>query len=197
MRSPHGFIVEPVGGKLYNNTKKIGDTELILSSSIESFQVTNREAEVLSVPTWYNGPIEKGAIVVVHHNTFRKYNDIHGKEQFSSDLIKDGTYIIYPDSIFAYKNDWAERYSPTDNWCFIKPIKNESDLGLREFEPLAGTVEISSEILTALGISTKDSVYFTPDSEYEFNIEGSTLYRVDSNDVWGKKKVEREDSQKI
>ena len=47
MQSIHSFLVKPKGGRRYNNTKKIGDVDFILSISPEDHTVTNREAEVL------------------------------------------------------------------------------------------------------------------------------------------------------
>jgi hypothetical protein len=41
----------------------------------------------------------------------------------------------------------------------------------------------SNDALSSLGVSIGDVVGFTPDSEYEFNIEGQKLYRVLSNQI--------------
>ena len=41
----------------------------------------------------------------------------------------------------------------------------------------------SNSELSSLGLSIGDVVGFTPDSEYEFEIEGDKLYRILSNQV--------------
>ena len=49
MKSIYGFLVKPVGDR-YNNTKKIGDKELVLNTEMYNHQYINREAEVVSIP---------------------------------------------------------------------------------------------------------------------------------------------------
>ena len=78
MRSPNYFVVKPYEDRLYNSTKKIANTELVMSSSIEDDLYVNRTAIVESVPDLYDGPIKKGHIVTVRHNVFRIYYDIKG-----------------------------------------------------------------------------------------------------------------------
>jgi len=46
MRSLYDFIVEPLGDR-YDNTKKIGDKDLVLNTKIESWKFVNRYAKVL------------------------------------------------------------------------------------------------------------------------------------------------------
>ena len=76
MKSPFFFIVEPLNGKRYNNTKEIGGVEFITSTSEEDHKFSNREAKVIETPIDYNGPIKKGDILLVHHNVFKFYNEI-------------------------------------------------------------------------------------------------------------------------
>ena len=49
MQSVYNYVVEPLGER-YNNTKKVGDKELILNTEVFNHQHVNREARVLSVP---------------------------------------------------------------------------------------------------------------------------------------------------
>ena len=62
MKSPFSFIVRPVKGKRYNNTKKISGLDIIISTSQEDFKFSNREAEVIELPLGYKGPIQEGDI---------------------------------------------------------------------------------------------------------------------------------------
>ena len=48
---------------------------------------------------------------------------------------------------------------------------------------LLGELVYSNEYLSDLGVSCGDVVGFTPDSEYEFNIENQKLYRILSNQI--------------
>ena len=61
MKSPFSFIVEPYNGRRYDNIKKIGDVNLIISSSKEDHTVSNRFAKVISTPINYEGEIIPGA----------------------------------------------------------------------------------------------------------------------------------------
>ena len=71
MQSPFDFIVKPVNGKRYDNTKEVGGIELIVSTSEEDYRFSNRYAEVIEVPLRYKGPIAKGDTLLVHHNAFK------------------------------------------------------------------------------------------------------------------------------
>ena len=59
MKSVHNFVVTPKGDR-YNNTKKVGDSELILNTEIFNHQYVNREAVVISTPIIGNTDIKPG-----------------------------------------------------------------------------------------------------------------------------------------
>ena len=94
MKSPFYFIVEPLEGKRYNNTKNISGIDFITSSSEEDFTVSNRKGIVKEVPLKYQGPIEKGDILLVHHNVFKYYNDMKGRQQSGKSYFKDNLFFI-------------------------------------------------------------------------------------------------------
>jgi len=50
MNSLYDFIIKPVGRNRYNNSKKIGEKDLVLNTKIESWKFVNRFAEVVSTP---------------------------------------------------------------------------------------------------------------------------------------------------
>tara|TARA_Y100001937_G_C7115186_1_gene329808 strand:+ start:1368 stop:1946 length:579 start_codon:yes stop_codon:yes gene_type:complete len=169
MQSVYGFVVTPKGGR-YNNTKNIDGKELIVNSEIYNHQFTNREAIVLEVPKINNTNISKGDTVLVHHNVFRRWTDVRGKEKNSKNYFDDDTYIVYQDQIFLYKNkDW----SPMPGFCFVQPIKAISKLDIEQEQPLKGIVTYTDG-----SVDKGELVGFTPNSEYEFVFEGKRLYRV-------------------
>ena len=169
MQSVYGFVVTPKGGR-YNNTKNIDGKELIVNSEIYNHQFTNREAIVLEVPKINNTNISKGDVVLVHHNVFRRWTDVRGKEKNSKNYFDDDTYIVYQDQIFLYKNkDW----SPMPGFCFVQPIKAISKLDIEQEQPLKGIVTYTDG-----SVDKGELVGFTPNSEYEFVFEGKRLYRV-------------------
>ena len=81
MKSPFGFIVTPVNDTRYDNVKKIGGIDFITSSSKEDHTVSNRFANVVATPLNYKGEVKVGDILVVHHNEFKYYNDMKGRER--------------------------------------------------------------------------------------------------------------------
>jgi hypothetical protein len=169
MQSVYGFVVTPKGGR-YNNTKNIDGKELIVNSEIYNHQFTNREAIVLEVPKINNTNISKGDTVLVHHNVFRRWTDVRGKEKNSKNYFDDDTYIVYQDQIFLYKNkDW----SSMPGFCFVQPIKAISKLDIEQEQPLKGIVTYTDG-----SVDKGELVGFTPNSEYEFVFEGKRLYRV-------------------
>ena len=63
MKSVYNFVVKPKG-KRYNNTKKVGDSELIVNTEIFNHQYTNREAVVISTPIVGDTRIKPGDTVM-------------------------------------------------------------------------------------------------------------------------------------
>ena len=70
MKCVFDFIVKPLGDR-YENEITIGDKKLSINSSIESFKSVNNFAVVVETPLAYKTEIQKGDIVIIHHNVFR------------------------------------------------------------------------------------------------------------------------------
>ena len=170
MKAPFDFVIEPKGNR-YNNIKKVGDKDLIVNTEIFNHQFINREAIVKSVPTAYKTKIKPGDTIVVHHNVFRRWQDVRGNEKNSRSYFNENTYLVKPDQIFLYKrnNNWLA----TDDYCFVKPIKQRDKLKSGEEEECIGIVKYTDGV-NKVG----DLVGFTPFSTYEFIIDGKRLYRV-------------------
>ena len=170
MRSVYNYVVKPKGGR-YNNSKKVGDKDLILNTEIFNHQYINRQATIISTPIISNTDIEVGDDVIVHHNVFRRWHNQHGQEKNSRSYFKEDTYIISQDQIFLYKTFWQWKTIP--GFCWVKPIKNFNKLDVDQEQPLMGIIEYADK-----GFNKGDLVGFTPNSEYEFVIDGQKLYRV-------------------
>ena len=170
MRSVYNYVVKPKGNR-YNNSKKVGDKDLILNTEIFNHQYINRQATVISTPIIGNTNIEIGDDVIVHHNVFRRWHNQHGEEKNSRSYFKEDTYIISQDQIFLYKTFWQWKTIP--GFCWVKPIKNFNKLDIDQEQPLMGIIEYADK-----GFNKGDLVGFTPNSEYEFVIDGQKLYRV-------------------
>jgi hypothetical protein len=178
MRSPFNFIAKPVNGRRYDNTKEIGGIELITSTSEEDHRFSNRYAEVVELPLEYDGPISIGDILLVHHNVFKFYNDMRGKQKSGRSFFKDDLFFIEPDQFFMYKN--GSTWNTYDKYCFVKPIAAIDSYVKKPFtdEPLMGEMKYPNAYLVSKGIQEGDIVCFQPDSEYEFTVDGEKLYRM-------------------
>ena len=128
MRSPYQFIVRPIKGKRYDNTKDIGDVEFIISSSQEDHTVSNRFAEVVSTPLAYKGPIKKGDTLLVHHNVFKFFYNMYGIQKSGKSYFKEDLFFIDPDQFFLF-ND-GKQWHAHGKYCFVKPVENKEEFFL-------------------------------------------------------------------
>ena len=183
MKSPFYFIIEPEKNRRYDNTMDIGDIEFITSVSKEDFKFSNRVGIVQETPIGYKGEIEKGDKVLVHHNVFKYYNDMKGKERSGRSFLKDNTFFVDETQFFAYtKNNEWKAYS---KYCFIKPVKKK-DYFIEKpgtTEPLVGEVKYINDELIKLGVSPGDIVAYEPNTEYVFNVDGEKLYRMYTSNI--------------
>ena len=173
MKSVYNFVVAPKG-KRYNNTKKVGDSELILNTEIFNHQYVNRQAIVVSTPMIGNTDIKPGDIVIVHHNVFRRWHNVKGIEKNSRSFFNESTYFINYDQIFLYKRN--EKWKAPKGYCFVKPLKAVDQFNIESEKPLQGIVKYSDDT-----VEVGDLVGFRPNSEYEFIVDNERLYRVLSN----------------
>ena len=170
MKSVHNFVVTPKG-KRYNNSKKVGDSELILNTDIYQHQYVNREATVISTPIAGHTEIQAGDTVVLHHNVFRRWHNVKGVEKNSRSYFKENIYFVSQDQIYLYKKD--KEWVAPKGYCFVKPLKAIDKFNIESERPLQGIVKYSDGT-----VEINDLVGFTPSSEYEFIIEGQKLYRI-------------------
>ena len=169
MKAYKDFIVSPIGER-YNNSKKVDDKELVLNTEVFNHQFINRLALVIETPMLFNTPINKGDEVIVHHNVFRRWHDVKGGERNSRSYWKEDKYFISTDQIFLYKQ---KEWKATLGYSFVQPIVSDNKLTNESEQPLVGIIKYSDGTF-----NKNELVGFTPNSEYEFIIEGKRLYRV-------------------
>ena len=178
MKSVYNFVVTPVGER-YNNTKEVEGGNLILNTEIFNHQFVNRIAKVISVPIIGDTDIKAGDEVIVHHNVFRRWHNIHGEEKNSRSYITEDTYLVNYDQIFLLK--YCNSFND-DNWyapkgyCFIKPLKAKDQFNIDTERPLIGIVKYSDGT-----VKEGDLIGYKPKTECEFMIDGERLYRILSN----------------
>jgi hypothetical protein len=161
----------------------IDNKELILNTEIteRDYKFVNRIGTVVNVPININTPVKPGDKVIIHHNVFRRWFDARGNERNSGSYIDEDKYIVSPDQLFAYKQN--DKWHCPNMYCFVEPLENEDIWSTESEQKLLGKLTYTNDYLESLGLSYGDIVGFTPDSEYEFNIDDKKLYRILSTDI--------------
>ena len=176
MKSLYQFIIKPLNNR-YDNIRQINNNELIINTSIEDHRFVSKKAKVISTPKAYKTKIKQGDEVYVHHNIFRRYYDMKGKEKNSSTFFKDDLYFAYPEQIYMYNN------KSHLNYCFVKPLLNKNYLSINKEQNHIGILKYGNNVLDALKIKPGMLITFTPNSEFEFIIGDERLYCMKSNDI--------------
>ena len=176
MKSLYYFIVKPFEDR-YDNIRQVDGNNLIINTGIEDHRFISKKAVVVSTPAAYATKINIGDELYIHHNIFRRWYDQKGNERNSSTHFKDDLYFVSLEQIYMYNLKTHLDY------CFVKPLKNQSVLENRKEQPNVGIVKYSNKSLEALGITPGTLITFTPNSEFEFIIEGERLYCMKSNDI--------------
>tara|TARA_E500000305_G_scaffold109965_1_gene116424 strand:- start:740 stop:1327 length:588 start_codon:yes stop_codon:yes gene_type:complete len=169
MKSYKDFIISPIGDR-YSNSKKVGDKNLILNTEIFNHQFVNRKAKVIATPLLFQSPLNEGDEVIVHHNIFRRWHDVKGVERNSRSYWKENKYIISEDQIYLYKR---KNWIAMPGYSFVQPIKSNNEFSSEHEQPLVGIIKYTDG-----NFNINSLVGFTPNSEYEFIVEGKRLYRV-------------------
>ncbi len=179
MKHLHAYMVTPINGR-YTNNKKIGEKELILNTTIENHKFINRKGIIKEIPI-NNSILKKDDEVIVHHNTFRRFYNVRGQAKDSSNYFDNNNFFVYIDQIFLYKRN--NKWLTPPGYCFVKPIKNNDLLSEAKEKPLTGVLKHLGSDLKSFNLNNEDIVGFTPNSEYEFLIDGERLYRIPINSI--------------
>ena len=183
MQSPYCFIVKPYNDRRYDNIKYYGDKKFFTSTSEEDHTVSTRFATVVNIPINYKGKIKIGDTLVVHHNVFKYYNDIYGRQKSGRSWLIDDLFLIDEQQFYMYKQ--KGKWYSHNKYCFVKPIAMEDKylhVGENE-EPLWGIIKYGNKQLEKLNVYPGDKISFQPNSEYEFEIDGEKLYRMYTNNI--------------
>ena len=169
MKPIYDFVVKPCGDR-YNNTVDIEGKSLIINTEMYNHQYVNRQAVVVSTPIYNPNKIQQGDKLLVHHNVFRRWHNVKGVEKNSRSFIKEDEYLISQDQVYMYnRGNW--KCMP--GYTFVKPIKSKNNYYKETEQPLIGIVKYSDSAYLP-----NQLVGFTPNSEYEFIVDGERLYRV-------------------
>jgi len=182
MKSPTDFIVRPYNNRRYDNIKNIGGMDFVTSVSQEDHKASNRFATVVETPINYDGPISIGDTLLVHHNVFKFFYDMKGREKSGRSFFKDDLFFIDNEQFFLYKKD--SEWKAHGKYCFIKPVDaKESFIFKAGEEPLVGIIKYINKELESKGLKQGDAISFEPDSEYAFQVDGEKLYRMFTSNI--------------
>jgi len=170
MKAVFDFIVTP---------KEQKQTSFILNTELQNHLFVNRIGVVLATPINNDTGIEEGDEVVVHHNVFRTFRDIKGKEKKSRSFYKDNMYFVSADQIYAYKR--IVQWKALKGFNFVQPLKEDNIFSINKEKPLVGILKFKDPNLQEA--KEEDLVGFKPESEYEFLLDNMKLYRVASNSI--------------
>ena len=169
MKAYKDFIISPIGER-YNNSKKIDDRELILNTEVYNHQFVNRLAKVIATPLLFSSPINVGDEVIVHHNIFRRWHDVKGKEKNSRSYLEENKYLVSEDQLYLYKkDDWIAM----PGFSFIKPLKNTDKYSGENEQQLTGIIKYSDGVF-----KKEELIGYLPRIQCEDFINGERLYRV-------------------
>jgi len=171
MQALYKFLVEPIGER-YNNVIKVGKKQLIINTKIETFKAVNKVAKVTQIPKNIITNINVGDIVIIHHNVFRKFYDMKGREKNSKLYFKDNKYFVELDQIYLYYQD--DKWNTLGDRCFIKPLATQTQKGILRY---------GNPNLKSLGIKENDIVYYKQNREFEFVVDNELLYCMKSKDI--------------
>lgn len=176
------FLVEPLGGQRFVNTKN----KIIINISIEDHTFTQRVGVVKHLPKFYKGNVEIGDMLVVHHNTFRTYYDQNGNRKESFNHIKDSLFYVGEEFVYMIIKPNGQKYAFNNN-VFVEPIKSKPSFFEEEQEiQHLGKIYLTNDDLIEQNINNGDTVIYAKDSEYEFYLGKERLYKMTTNRILAK-----------
>ena len=173
MKPLYDYIVKPLGDRYNNSIEVEGGKSLILNTEIFNHGYINRKAVIVSTPIDNVHNLQEGQEVIVHHNLFRRWNNVKGVEKNSRGFLNEDEYLANPDQIYMYK---TLGWQCVSGYTFVKPLKNKDKFSVEVERPLIGIVKYSDGTFLPTQL-----VGFRPSSEFEFTIDGERLYRVMNN----------------
>jgi hypothetical protein len=176
MKSVHDYLVTPEGER-YNNVSESG---LILNTEMQNHLYVNREATVLSTPALSDmSGLQIGDRVLIHHNIFRRFRDVHGNEKNSRAYYKEDQYLCPLAQIYMVNkgNGWES----LPGYTFVQPIKETRKFSSNKEKPLWGIVVFADK--EQPNVQVEDVVAFGPSSEFEFVVDNKKVYRILSYNI--------------
>jgi co-chaperonin GroES (HSP10) len=169
--------------KKLQDTKKLGDIDIYIETKFNAFEHRVPFGTVVSTPLKHNTPVKAGDLLYVHHHVMMDDSNDMGDNMLKVKYHPDGGFST---QCYAYKNE--EGIHVMSDWVLVEPIEQPNKLKssiieIVEFEKQPnryGKIHCSSEALEEMGIKVGDVVYFSENADYEMEIEGQKLWRMNT-----------------
>lgn len=164
---------------------------MTVNTTIEDVSSINRIGVVVAAPN--NVVVQEGDEILVHHNIMRLRNDTKGNEIESNYYLGDDLYFVALTEVFMYKR--GEDWESLNPFCFVEPIEkkeevqntlfklSKKDTSYKGYIKNKGILRYPNKDLIDQGLKTGDTIVFSDDSEYEFNINGKLFYKMATRDI--------------
>lgn len=189
MKALHNILIE-VDDELNDESGGI-----IRSNILSDASAINRIGKVVSVPKGMS-KLSPGDEIIMHHNISRIKLGMRGKIVFSDFRIHGRLYKVPFDMVYMYRKPDSE-WICLDPFCFVRPVKKEDEVvdGLvvhgegsdthKGMSRNIGEVAHPCPAMGEMGIRKGDLVAFSDYSEYEFEVDGEILYKMEIKDLLG------------
>lgn len=181
------FIVE--FEQSYIDKMEHGSLSLHLVNDLDNVHEINRECILRGLPYGYEGELEVGMRLIVHHNMARVSKNYQDKK-VSEYKISKNLYRVPMNLVFLYFKDG--KWNSYGEWCFVKPLEVDNsdkvlDFGLiipsvvqDKYAELRGVMRYPNK---SLDVKEGEVVQYLPYSEHKYTLEGEVLYKMNIDRV--------------
>ena len=187
MKALNKFIVRLP--KRFNDTVKIGDTEIYIDTKHDEFRHRVMGGEVVACPLKYDTPVKEGDTLYFHHHVV-----VQGGKPVPG---MEGCYMVMYDpevamnsQAFAYKCKDTGKVESLSTWCLLEPV--DEDLGLKSDlieivdyskpNPTQGRVTHICKSCEEIGVKVGDVVGIGKNRDYRIKIDDKEYYRTRAED---------------
>jgi hypothetical protein len=187
MKALNKFIVKLP--KKFNDSVKIGDTEIYIETKYNEFQHRVMGGEVVSCPLKYDTPVKEGDTLYFHHHVvLQGGKPVPGME---------GCYMVMYDpevamnsQAFAYKCKDTGKIESLSTWCLLEPVEEATGLKSDVLElvdystknPTQGRIAYECSSCKELGVKVGDVVGIGKNRDYRIKIDDKEYYRTRAED---------------
>ena len=187
MKGMYNFIIKLP--KKFNDTVKIGDSEIYMETKYDEFSHRVMGGEVVATPRKFETPVKEGDTLYFHHHVV-----VQGGKPIPG--LEDCYSVLYDPKVamnsqaFAYKCKETGEINTLSTWCLLQPVDEKDDLTSDVIEvveykkenPTQGRITHTCGNCDYLGVKVGDVVGIGKNRDYRIKIDGVEYYRTRSED---------------